>query len=118
MLLQRLREVSINKDAIMTAKPDRRKNRSIRVKAILPLKSGQVQPTILVFNSIKQASEELGVYEKQIRKCVAGEIGDVYGVQFEYLDMDVKMNAIWKYIKQYQDETEWIVEEEKKRSVG
>ena len=99
----------------MTAKPDRRKNRAIRVKAILPLKAGQVQPTILVFNSIKQASEELGVYEKQIRKCVAGEIGDVYGVQFEYLDMDVKMNAIWKYIKQYQEETEWIVEEEKKR---
>ena len=115
MLLQRLREVSINKDAIMTAKPDRRKNRAIRVKAILPLKSGQVQPTILVFNSIKEASEELGVYEKQIRKCVAGEIGDVYGMQFEYLDMDVKMNAIWKYIKQYQEETEWFVEEEKKR---
>ena len=25
------------------------------------------------------------------------------------------MNAIWKYIKDYQAETEWIVEEEKKR---
>ena len=115
LLLERLRAIRIDKDAIMTVKPDRRKNKAIKVKAILPLKQGQLQPTILVFNSIKQASDELGIYQTQIRKCVCGEIGDVYGVQFECIDIDDKMNAIWKYIKDYQAETEWIVEEEKKR---
>ena len=38
LLLERLRAIRIDKDAILTTKPDRRKNRAIKVKAILPLK--------------------------------------------------------------------------------
>ena len=38
LLLERLRAIRIDKDAIMTVKPDRRKNKAIKVKAILPLK--------------------------------------------------------------------------------
>ena len=40
LLLERLRAIRIDKDAILTTKPDRRKNRAIKVKAILPLKKG------------------------------------------------------------------------------
>ena len=115
LLLERLRAIRIDKDAILTTKPDRRKNRAIKVKAILPLKKGQLQHTILIFDSINKAANDLGIYHYQISEAIHGERSDVHGIQFEFIEPDVKMNAIWKYIKDYQVETEWIVEEEKKR---
>ena len=100
-LLERLRAVPINKDAIMTVKPDRRKNSAIKIKAILPLKKGQLQHTILVFDSINKAANDLGIYHYQISEAIHGERSDVHGIQFEFIEPDVKMNAIWKYIKDY-----------------
>ena len=115
ILLDRLRRVNIDKDALLTVRKNKRRNIGIKVKAVLPLKKGQVQNTILVFNSIKQASEELGLYPYQISQAINGERGLIHGIQFECIEMDDQMNAIWKYIQKYQEETEEIVAEEKKR---
>ena len=115
MLLDQLRKINIDKDALLTVPKKNRRSIAIKVKAILPLKKGQVQNTILVFDSIKKAAADLGLYPYQISEAIHGERSDVHGIVFECLEPTDQVNAIWKYIQKYQQETEQIVAEEKKR---
>jgi hypothetical protein len=114
ILLNNLRNISLKDDSFLL-KSKIARTKGIKVKAILPLKEGQMENAVLIFNSIRQASKELGIATSVISNIAKGNGESVHGIRFEVVEMNSQLNVLWKYLERYQKETEDLVREERER---